>query len=95
MASLSPATAPAAPAALNVANSLSGLPGSRPSSVPASKDPVFKLDQPALLDHPDSPQLEESSDELLAPLLLGEGGTLEIRGMVEDAGGDRGTASAD
>jgi hypothetical protein len=56
---------------------------------------VFKLDQPALLDHPDSPQLEESSDELLAPLLLGEGGTLEIRGMVEDAGGDRGTASAD
>jgi hypothetical protein len=55
---------------------------------------VFRLEKPALLDHPDSPQLEESSDELLAATCLGEKGTPDMR-MAEDAGGDSGTESID
>lgn len=77
--------AAAIPASPLVAIFLSGLgvAGRRPSSVPASNELVLRLESPALLDHPDSPQLDESSDE---PFALGEGGTPEIIGMSEDNG---------
>mmetsp|Transcript_18932 Transcript_18932/g.32581 ORF Transcript_18932/g.32581 Transcript_18932/m.32581 type:complete len:272 (+) Transcript_18932:920-1735(+) len=74
-----------------VANNLSGLPGKSPSSVLSSKLEVFSELMPAELDQPDSLAALEESDFALP--FVGEEGTPDMSGMLDDAGRDAASAA--